>query len=88
MHMILDGLDWRAAIQRHREGPEEDFIRHVLASYAREGFVYLRDGGDRLGPGTRARELPPPYGITYRTPLAPLCRKGHYGAFIGLTYEN
>ena len=28
------------------------------------------------------------YGITYRTPLAPLCKFGHYGAFIGLTWET
>ena len=88
MHMILDGQDWRAAIDRHREAPEEGFIRRVLSSYAREGFVYLRDGGDRWGAGKRAREIAPEYGITYRTPLAPLCRKGHYGAFIGLTYES
>ena len=88
IHMILDGQDWRAAIDRHRAAPEESFIRRVLESYAREGFVYLRDGGDRWGAGKRARELAPEYGITYRTPLAPLCRRGHYGAFIGLTYEN
>ena len=88
MHMILDGQDWRSAIDRHRNGPEEGFIRRVLSSYAREGFVYLRDGGDRWSAGKRARELAPEYGITYRTPLAPLCRKGHYGAFIGLTYNN
>ena len=88
MHMILDGQDWRAAIDRHRKAPEESFIRRVMSSYAREGFSYLRDGGDRWGAGKRAREIAPEYGITYRTPLAPLCRKGHYGALIGLTYEN
>ena len=88
MHMILDGLDWRAAIDRHRERPEEGFIRRVLEAYAEAGFVYLRDGGDRWNAGKRARELAPEYGIVYRTPLAPLCRKGHYGAFIGKTYET
>ena len=88
MHMILDGLDWRSAIDRHRKGPDEGFIRRVLETYAREGFVYLRDGGDRWDAGKRARELAREYGITYRTPLAPLCRAGHYGAFIGLTYNN
>ncbi len=88
MHMILDGLDWRAAIARHRNAPDEPFIRRVLEAYRREGFVYLRDGGDRWGAGARARELSSEYGITYRTPLAPLCRKGHYGAFIGTTYET
>ena len=88
MHMILDGLDWRAAIARHRNAPDEAFIRRVLEAYRREGFVYLRDGGDRWGAGARARELSSEYGITYRTPLAPLCKKGHYGAFIGITYDN
>ena len=88
MHMILDGLDWRAAIARHKERPEESFIRRVLESYRDAGFVYLRDGGDRWNAGKRAREIAPEYGIVYRTPLAPLCRKGHYGAFIGKTYET
>ena len=35
-----------------------------------------------------ARKIAPEYGIRYRTPLAPLCQKGHYGAFIGETYDN
>ena len=88
MHMILDGVDWRKAIDRHRNGPDEGFIRRVLETYQREGFDYLRDGGDRWGAGKRAREIAPEYGITYRTPLAPLCKAGHYGAFIGKKYEN
>ena len=88
MHMILDGKEWRAAIERHREKPDEGFIRNALKDYQEAGFVYLRDGGDRWNAGKKARELAPEYGITYRTPLANLCRKGHYGAFIGETYEN
>ena len=88
MHMILDGLDWRSAIARHREKPDEIFIRNALKAYQDKGFVYLRDGGDRWGAGKKARELAPEYGIIYRSPLANLCRKGHYGAFIGETYEN
>ena len=88
MHMILDGLDWRAAIRRHELQPDDAFIHRVLERYQAQGFTYLRDGGDRWGAGKRARELAPAYGITYRTPLAPLCRAGHYGAFIGKKYEN
>lgn len=88
MHMILDGVDWRAAIGRHRNGPDEVFIRQALEAYRREGFTYLRDGGDRWNAGKRARELAPEYGIVYRTPLAPLCKAGHYGGFIGENYEN
>ena len=88
MHMILDGVDWKNAIGRHREAPNLPFIHEVLAHYREQGFVYLRDGGDRWGAGKMARKIAPEYGIRYRTPLAPLCQKGHYGAFIGETYEN
>ena len=88
MHMILDGYEWKSAIARHKEKPDEAFIRQVLETYQKLGYTYLRDGGDRWNAGKRARELATEYGITYRTPLAPLCKAGHYGAFIGLTWEN
>ena len=88
MHMILDGDFWRSAIDRHKARPDEAFIHRVLGIYQQQGYTYLRDGGDRWGAGKRARELAKDYGITYRTPLAPLCRAGHYGAFIGIQYNN
>ena len=88
MHMILDGFDWRAAIRRHSEAPDEAWIREILRAYRDLGFRYLRDGGDRWGAGKKAREIAPEYGIRYRTPLAPLCKRGHYGGFIGSNYEN
>ncbi len=88
MHAILDGFDWKSAIGRHSREPDEGWIREMLASYRDAGYAYLRDGGDRWGAGAKARELAPEYGITYRTPLAPLCKKGHYGSFIGRTYET
>jgi imidazolonepropionase-like amidohydrolase len=88
MHMILDGQDWRAAIGRHSNQPDEAFIHAVLGRYRDVGYTYLRDGGDRWGAGKRARELAVHYGIRYRTPLANLCRLGHYGGFIGEKYEN
>ena len=88
IHMVLDGRDWKATIAAHQNGPAEDLIRARLEEYRRQGFTYLRDGGDRWGVGKRARELAPEYGIRYRTPLAPLCKAGHYGGFIGRKYEN
>lgn len=88
IHMVLDGKNWRAAIGRHREGPDERYIRRTLEVYRDRGFTYLRDGGDKWGVGLRARELAGAYGIRYVTPCAPLCMAGHYGGFIGEQYEN
>ena len=88
MHMVLDGVDWKTAIGRHEKGPQRDYIRRVLQTYQNLGVTYLRDGGDRWGAGAMARQLAPEYGITYRTPLAPLCMQGHYGTFIGLCYRD
>ena len=87
MHMVLDGVNWKSAIARHRDNPREDFIRNALQTYKDLGYTYLRDGGDKWGVGAKARELAPDYGITYRTPLSPLCKAGHYGAFIGTAFE-
>ena len=88
MHMVLDGVDWKRAIGRHSSGVDEPFVRRVLERYQELGFSYLRDGGDRWGVGAKARELAPEYGIAYRTPLAPLCKAGHYGGFIGKKYAD
>ncbi len=88
MHMVLDGVEWKASIHRHNGGIREDWIRSVLETYRNLGFGYLRDGGDRWGIGAKAREIAPEYGIVYRTPLANLCKAGHYGTFIGKKYEN
>ena len=88
IHMLLDSHDWRAAIHRHSVTPDFAFIHRILQSYQERGYTYLRDGGDRWNVGKTARELAPMYGIRYRTPLAPLCKAGHYGSFIGKTYAD
>ena len=88
IHMVLDGENWKTAIQRHENGPDRQWVRGILERYANAGYDYLRDGGDRWGVGAAARSLAGEYGIRYRTPLAPLYHKGHYGGFIGVGFEN
>ena len=88
MHMILDGYEWKAAIARHAEKTDDAWIRQQIEIYHQLGFTYLRDGGDRWGAGKRAREIAKEYGIVYRTPLANLCKAGHYGGFIGKNYRD
>ena len=87
MHMVLDGYDWKASIAGHQP-PDMPKIRTALENYRDHGYTYLRDGGDRWGVGAAARQIAGEYGITYKTPLAPLCLKGHYGAFIGTAYAD
>lgn len=88
IHMLLDGLYWKEAIAGHANGPDTALIRQRLEQYRDAGFTYLRDGGDRWGVGKAAKELAGEYGITYRTPLAPLLHAGHYGSFIGKKFMN
>ena len=88
IHMVLDGVDWRCAIGRHRDGVDKAWVREVLRRYRERGFVYLRDGGDRWGVSQFARSVAPEYGIVYRTPLAPISKKSRYGGFIGQQYED
>lgn len=88
IHMVLDGRDWKAAIGQHRAEAAEGIVRSTLARYQTLGFTHLRDGGDRWGVGALAGTLAPEYGIAYATPLAPLCKQGHYGGFIGTKFAD
>jgi len=88
IHMILDGVYYRDAIDAHRGHVRDDLIRASLTDYARAGVRYLRDGGDAFGVCQRAKVLASEYGIEYRIPCFPICLKGRYGSFIGRTFET
>lgn len=88
MHMLLDSVYWRDAISAHRPRPDDGIIRHQLAAYRGIGVTFLRDGGDRFGVCLRAKVLAAEYGITLRTPAFPICKRGHYGSFIGRSWER
>ena len=66
IHMALDGGYWKDALARHKDAPDEAFIRRTLETYKTLGFTYLRDGGDRWNAGKHASELAGEYGMTYR----------------------
>lgn len=88
IHMVLDGVDFRAAIQAHRAQPTDAIIRSRLAAYQAVGVTFLRDGGDAWGVGLRAKALAPEYGIDYRSPAFPIYKTGHYGGFIGRGWSD
>lgn len=88
IHMVLDGMNWKEAIARHRAAPQEAFIRETLEQYQTLGFSDLRDGGDRWGVCDLAAKLAPEYGIRYRSPGFPIYKIGHYGGFIGRGFDE
>lgn len=88
IHMILDGVYYRAAIDAQKEHPLDDLVRARLSDYQARGVCLLRDGGDAWGVSLRARELAGEYGIDYRSPAFPIYRRGHYGAFIGRGFDT
>lgn len=88
IHTILDGQDWKAAIARHREKADEQYLRNLLLNYQKLGYTYLRDGGDRWGVCELAKSLAPEYNISFSSPGAPLYMKGCYGGFIGTGFSD
>ena len=88
IHMVLDGVNWKDAIARHKAAPQEALIRQTLGHYQALGFSYLRDGGDRWGVCGLAAKLAPEYGIRYRSPGFPIYKTGHYGGFIGRGFDG
>ena len=88
IHMILDGVYYRAAIDAQKEHPLDGLVRARLSDYQARGVCLLRDGGDAWGVSLRARELAGEYGIDYRSPAFPIYRRGHYGAFSGRGFDT
>ena len=48
-HIIMDGLNYKKAIETHREHINDDVIRRHLEEYCKRGITFVRDGGDALG---------------------------------------
>lgn len=86
-HIIMDGVNYRHAIDLHRNGPDDNVIREHLKIYQDRGITFVRDGGDALGVSARAKELAPEYGIDYRTPVFAIHKEGHYGSIVGKNFS-
>ena len=73
-HIIMDGVNYRHAVEVHKNGPDDKIIREHLKAYQERGIVFVRDGGDALGVSARAN---------YRTPIFAIHKEGHYGSIVG-----
>ncbi len=88
IHVIMDGVNYRKAVELHREQVQDAPIRRCLAAYQERGITFLREGGDARHVSERARDLAPEYGLDYRTPLFAIHKKGHYGGIVGYAFET
>lgn len=87
-HIIMDGVNYRHAVDLHKNGPDEGAIREHLKAYQDRGITFVRDGGDALGVSLRTKQIAPEYGIDYRTPVFAIHKEGHYGSIVGKGYSN
>lgn len=87
-HIFMNGINYRAAVNRHKSGVDTEVIHEHFRAYREKDVSFVRDGGDALGVSERAREIAPQYGITYRTPIFAIHKKGHYGGIVGRPFEN
>ena len=88
MHILMDAQNYRHAVQLHADGVQDDDIRKKFRQYQEKEITFLRDGGDGLGVSARAAQISPEYGITYRTPLFAIHKKGHYGEIVGHGFSD
>ena len=84
----MDGVNYRRAVDMHKNGPDDQIIKAHLKAYQDKGITFVRDGGDALGVSLRAKEIAPEYGIDYRTPVFAIHKEGHYGSIVGKSFAT
>lgn len=87
-HALMNGINYRAAVNLHREGANEQAVRQCLRAYQEAEVSFVRDGGDPYGVASLAARLAPEYGIDYRTPVFAIHKNGHYGSIVGRGFDD
>lgn len=87
-HVIMDGLNYKKAVQLHEDGVKEEIIHKCFEEYRKRGIRFVRDGGDSYGVSKRAKEFAKSYEIDYRTPIFAIHKEGHYGSIVGKSFHN
>jgi len=87
-HMIMDGVNYKAAVALHRESVCEAAVRRHLQECREADVLFVRDGGDAREVSKLAKKLAPEYGIEYRTPIFAIHKKGHYGGIVGHGFSD
>ena len=56
-HIFMNGLNYRAAVNCHKNGVDTDVIHKHFQAYQEKGVSFVRDGGDALGVSERQGKL-------------------------------
>lgn len=88
MHIFMNGTDYQQAVRDQMEGRKLQVIHRNLKEYQKRGITWIREGGDIYGTSKLTMEIAEEYGITYRTPIFAIHKKGHYGGIVGKSYET
>ena len=87
-HIILDGTSYVGAVERHKNGVNESFIRQNLRICKEYGIKFYRDGGDKHGATILAKKIACEFAIDYRTPAYIIHKKGYYGGMFGRAFVS
>ena len=87
-HIISDGVSYKDSMARHKNGIDEQFIRHNLKLCAQDGISFYRDGGDKLMVSAAAKRLAGEYEIDYRSPIYIIHKSGYYGQMYGRAFDD
>ena len=87
-HIILDGVAYTGAVERHKYGVDESFVRANLEACSRCGLTFYRDGGDKHMVSAYAKTVAGEYGIDYRTPVYIIHKRGFYGNMFGRAFDD
>lgn len=87
-HALMNGVNYREAVELHRSSVNEKAVRECLRAYQEAEVSFVRDGGDPYGVASLAARLAPEYGIDYRTPVFAIHKNGHYGSIVGRGFDN
>ena len=87
-HALMNSVNYRAAVELHKEKVNESAVRKCLEAYKEAGVSFVRDGGDPYGVSELAAKLAPEYGIEYRSPVFAIHKNGHYGKIVGRGFDT
>ena len=65
-----------------------EMLEERLLTYKDAGITYIRDGGDKLSNSLRAKQIAEKLGIEYVCPGFAIYKKGHYGSYLGCSFNT